>query len=214
MQPTRKLFWEDPYCCEAAVTIDTVDGDWVTVDQTIAYALAGGQESDAGTIGGYAIRQAEKQGSVIRYQLSGDHTLQPGQQVQMAIDWDRRYALMRLHFAAELILELMLQRFPETVKIGAHIAADKARVDFLWPENISRLFAWLEAAAADIIAAQRPIVSGFTDEAAEQRHWEIAGFAKVACGGTHLRHTGEIGTLRLRRHNIGKGKERIEISLA
>jgi Ser-tRNA(Ala) deacylase AlaX len=35
----------------------------------------------------------------------------------------------------------------------------------------------------------------------------------MACGGTHPRSTAEVGALRLKRKNIGKGKERIEISL-
>ncbi|HLT78007.1 MAG TPA: hypothetical protein VKZ87_11510 [Ferrovibrio sp.] len=39
-------------------------------------------------------------------------------------------------------------------------------------------------------------------------------FAAVPCGGTHLRRTGEIGAIRLKRVNIGKGKERVEIALA
>lgn len=44
-------------------------------------------------------------------------------------------------------------------------------------------------------------------------NWEIEGFAWVACGGTHLQTTGEIGEIRLRRKNVSKGKERIEIYL-
>lgn len=54
-------------------------------------------------------------------------------------------------------------------------------------------------------------ISDFADKGAEQRYWEITGFAKVPCGGTHIRHTGEVGKISLKRKNIGKGKERIEI---
>jgi Ser-tRNA(Ala) deacylase AlaX len=36
----------------------------------------------------------------------------------------------------------------------------------------------------------------------------------VRCGGTHLRNTSEVGAVALRRDNIGKGKERIEIRLS
>ncbi|HOG04600.1 MAG TPA: alanyl-tRNA editing protein, partial [Accumulibacter sp.] len=38
-------------------------------------------------------------------------------------------------------------------------------------------------------------------------------FARVPCGGTHVRRTGEIGSIRLKRNNIGRGKERVEILL-
>jgi alanyl-tRNA synthetase len=42
----------------------------------------------------------------------------------------------------------------------------------------------------------------------------VQGFATMACGGTHPKSTGEIGALKLKRKNIGKGKERIEIAPA
>ena len=57
-------------------------------------------------------------------------------------------------------------------------------------------------------------MSAFSDEAAELRYWEIPDLARVACGGTHLKRTGEIGKIELKRKNIGKGKERIEIFAA
>ena len=63
-----------------------------------------------------------------------------------------------------------------------------------------------------IIAEDLEITTGFEDAATERRYWEIAGFSRVPCGGTHVRRTGEIGGVRLKRNNIGKGKERIEIS--
>ena len=36
---------------------------------------------------------------------------------------------------------------------------------------------------------------------------------RVVCGGTHIKRTGEVGTIVLKRKNVGKGKERIEIYL-
>jgi alanyl-tRNA synthetase len=35
----------------------------------------------------------------------------------------------------------------------------------------------------------------------------------VPCGGTHVRSTAEVGQIRLKRNNIGKGKERVDIFL-
>ena len=62
-----------------------------------------------------------------------------------------------------------------------------------------------------IIDADSKIISEFSDEEAQRRYWEVEGFAKVGCGGTHLKHTGEVGEILLKRKNIGKGKERVEI---
>jgi Ser-tRNA(Ala) deacylase AlaX len=210
---TRKVFWEDPYQTRIETTISGVNGAEVTVAETICYAFSGGQERDTGTIGGRIVREARKDGLEIVYTLDPDHGLNVGDPVVMEIDGARRYRLMRLHFAAEIILELVYQTLGPIQKIGAHIAEDKARIDFEWGENIAAAFPDLLARAGALIAADHPISSAYQDEATEQRTWEIAGFARVACGGTHLKTTGEVGPIALKRKNVGKGKERIEITL-
>ncbi len=208
---TRKVFWEDPYLAELEARVTGVEGDEITVDRTIFFALSGGQESDHRTIGGHPVRQARVDGKEIVYTLEPGHGLRPGDRVTIELDWQRRYRLMRLHFAAEIVLELVTRELGAVRKIGAHIAADKARIDFAWADNISRLLPVLREAANQIVASDQEIVSAFSDEAGERRYWKIREFAAVPCGGTHLRRTGEIGEIDLRRKNVGKGKERIEI---
>jgi Ser-tRNA(Ala) deacylase AlaX len=211
--PVKKLFWEDPYLTEIEATVTAVNGDVVTLDRTIAYAASGGQESDHGTIGGYEIRGARLDGKEIFYTVTAGDALKIGDVVHVLIDWERRYRLMRLHFAAEIILELVYQNFDRPEKIGAHIGADKARLDFFWEGKISDAFPLLEAKTKELIDRDLAITSAFDDEENERRYWEIAGFGRVACGGTHIRRTGEVGPIRLKRNNIGGGKERIEIYL-
>jgi Ser-tRNA(Ala) deacylase AlaX len=210
---TRKVFWEDPYLTRLDTHIATVNGNDVTVEETIFYAFSGGQESDSGAIGGHPVLQARKDGKAIVYTLDSDHGLQPGDPVTITIDWERRYRLMRLHFAAELVLELAYRHLESVQKTGAHIAPDRARLDFAWPQNISSIFPTIQAQAAALIAADHAIISDYSDADKEERYWEIPGFARVPCGGTHLKRTGEIGAIRLKRNNIGKGKERIEITV-
>lgn len=210
----KKVFWENPYLTELNTHITSVTGADITVDQTIFYAFAGGQESDSGMIGNYSVLKAQKQEQEIIYTLEEEPNLQIGDEVLITIDWERRYKLMRLHFAAEVILELAYKNLNDIQKIGAHISEDKARIDFIWNENISKSFSVLEQAANDLIATDADIISAFDDAKNERRYWEIKGFSKVPCGGTHLRKTGEIGKIKLKRSNIGKGKERIEIYLA
>jgi alanyl-tRNA synthetase len=209
-----KLFWHDPYRTTLDTRIAAVEGDAVRLEETIFYAFSGGQESDEGTIGGHTVLDARKDGRDIVYRLQPDHGLKAGDAVAVSIDGARRLKLMRLHLAAEIILELAYQNLPGIRKIGAHIAADKARIDFEWPENIASLLPVMQDKAGALIAADHPIVSAFSDEANQRRYWEIAGFARVPCGGTHLKRTGEIGAITLKRVNIGKGKERIEIRVS
>lgn len=210
---THKVFWSDPYLCELQTRVAGVNGDEVTLEDTIFYALSGGQESDAGTIGGHPVLEARKEAPEIIYRLEPAHGLRPGDSVLVHIDWPRRYRLMRLHFAAEVVLELVYRELAAVEKIGAHISADKARIDFQWPENVTPLLPRLREQALGVIEANQPIVSAFSDEANEERYWEVPGFARVPCGGTHLKRTGEVGSIELKRRNVGKGKERIEIYL-
>nr|PLY16957.1 MAG: alanyl-tRNA editing protein [Sedimenticola sp.] len=211
---TNKLFWENPYLTSLETVVKSVVGDLITLRETIFYALSGGQESDAGTICGYPVIDARKTGSDIEYTIPAGHDLKQGDSVRVEIDWERRYRLMRHHFAAELILELVYRELGEVEKIGAHIAPDKARIDFLWPTNISPLFPKLISQARSLIDQDIEIISAFSDESSQRRYWEVPGFARVSCGGTHLKRTGELGEITLKRKNIGKGKERIEVVVA
>lgn len=208
---TIKVFWQDPYLTELETTVKTVDGNQITIAETIFYAFSGGQESDYGTIGGYPVLEARKENKEIYYTLENNHHLKRGDNIKVIIDWLRRYRLMRLHFAAELVLEVVCHKFPKIIKVGAHIAQNKARIDFEWDQKISPYLAEIQQAVQNIINANQEIMSRFSDEANERRYWKIKEFAEVPCGGTHIKTTGEVGVVKLKRENPGKGRERIEI---
>lgn len=214
MAMTQKLFWNDPYQTQLTTRVARVSGQQVWLEQTIFYAFSGGQESDSGTVGNYTVLDASKQGFDIVYTLADTHDLKVGQSVVVQIDWARRYKLMRLHFAAEMTLQWVYQYCPGIERVGAHIGEDKARIDFAREGSIAVLFEDLLREIAQLTNADRPIVTAFEDESKQRRYWKVEGFAQMACGGTHPRSTAEIGEIRLKRKNIGKGKERIEITLA
>ncbi|MEO1208143.1 MAG: alanyl-tRNA editing protein [Cyanobacteria bacterium J06638_20] len=208
---TKKVFWDDPYLTELETTITSVHGDEVTVAETIFYAFSGGQESDHGTIAGYPVLQATKNSKEIVYTLPNDHDLKVDDAVKIAIAWPRRYQLMRLHFAAEVVLELFYKKLPFIQKIGAHIAEHKARIEFAWEGSLADPLVEIQAEANQLIQSNQNIISAFSDEAGKRRYWKVEGFSQVPCGGTHLNKTGEVGAIQLKRKTGGKGKERIEI---
>ncbi|MES2036254.1 MAG: alanyl-tRNA editing protein [Pseudomonadota bacterium] len=210
---TKKSFWDDPYKTSLRTQVSKMDGNDIYLASTIFFAFSGGQESDEGTIGGHAVVSARKDGRELVYTLADGQGLQPRQEVEVCINWGRRFRLMRLHFAAELVLELFYKSLPGVGKVGAHIAQDKARIDFIWPESIAPLLPAYTQEAQAIIDANLDIRCAFEDEATERRYWEIAGFSRVPCGGTHVKRTGELGQISLKRNNIGRGKERVEIYL-
>jgi Ser-tRNA(Ala) deacylase AlaX len=209
----KKFFWVDPYQTELLTTISSVDENVVTLKETIAYAFSGGQQSDDGTINGIKILKAQKDGKQIYYTIERGHNLKVDDKVLLKIDWEKRYKIMKLHFAAEIILELVNQNFDRPEKIGANITSEKARIDFIWENNISEMFPVLEAKAKELIEADKPILSAFSNETEEIRFWKIEGFGQVPCGGTHIKRTGELKAIKLKRDRQGKSKERIEIYL-
>ena len=208
----EKVFWSDPYQHTLHTTITNVSGNEILLKASIAYSFSGGQESDHGTVNDLNILNSRMDGNLIFYALPEEHGLKPNQSVLMKINWPRRYRLMRLHFAAELILELVTQKF-HLEKVGAHIAESKARIDFNCDQNISELFEDILPPYVDIIDKNLIIQTGFSDIIHQRRFWKIDGFAEVPCGGTHVKSTGEVGLVTLKRARPGKGVERIEIRL-
>jgi Ser-tRNA(Ala) deacylase AlaX len=192
--------------------VTSVLGNQILFEETIVFSFSGGQESDKATINGLPIVHSEIKGNLIYYTLEEGHGLQPGDEVQMNIDWPRRYRLMRLHFAAELVLELVTRKLG-LEKIGAHIGEEKARIDFAYDKNIGDIFQELLIEYNEIILKNKQIYTDFSDKVLQRRFWEIEGFSKVPCGGTHVKSTAEVGFVTLKRKNIGGSKERIEISL-
>lgn len=116
--PAKKLFWDDPYRTELDTTVTEVRENVVTLRETIFFAFSGGQESDRGTIGGHEVLDARKIGTEIFYTLPAGHRLKASDLVKVEIDGPHRLALMRLHFAAELVLWTMLARHGAPEKIG------------------------------------------------------------------------------------------------
>lgn len=210
---TIKLFWKNPYLTESKARIIDIHDSDIILDETIFYPFSGGQESDKGTIGGKEVLFAKINDKNIIYTLENTDDFKVGDEVSTVIDWDRRYKLMKLHFSAEIVLELFLKKFPEIEKIGAHIASDKARVDFKTENNLSDTCVEIEEMTNEMIKNNDIIISDFSDEEDERRYWEIVGFAKIPCCGTHIKTTGEIGQVELKRKTAGAGKERVEIYL-
>lgn len=208
----KKIFWENPYQHTLITKVASVNAEQVVFEETIAYSFSGGQESDKAYVNGLTIVDSKMEGPLIIYTLPENHGLVAGDKVEMVIDWPRRYRLMRLHFAAELVLEIVTQKY-SLEKVGAHISETKSRIDFVFGEHISTLFECILAAYNDIIHSDLVIHTGFTDVENQRRFWKIEGFAQVPCGGTHVRSTAEVGFVTLKRSRSGKGIERIEIKL-
>jgi alanyl-tRNA synthetase len=241
--PTQLLYYEDAYLKEFDARILKMmkidDRYGIILDRTAFYPTGGGQPADTGVIKGKnrEIRIEDVQminGAVVHLASEIRGEIKEGTEVRDAIDWDRRYALMRNHTAAHLVAEAV-RRAADTPMpiIGSAIDVDKARLDFAHKENLRPLLPEIERIANDVVKEDRVVVVKMMKreeaekyvekfheslkilppQVQEVRIVEIKDWHACACGGTHLKSTGEIGTIKvLKRVSKGKRVERIEFS--
>ncbi len=223
---TRALFREDAYRTRCDVTVTAVDEQGIHLDQTVFYPLGGGQAGDAGTLtfaDGTVVAIADTRKAKFEGATPDDaiHVAAPDQDAALAklavddrvvaeIDWAQRYRRMRLHTASHLICAVL----PYPVD-GCSITTDYARLDLATVEPIERdeveakLNALIRGAHAvdtewitdDEMAARPELVRTMSVKPpmglGRVRLLRIEGVDLQPCGGTHVRNTEEIGTLRI-----------------
>src|SRR3989338_1254848 len=207
----EKVFWQDPYKTELDAVVTRAHGNSIWVDKTIFFAFYGGQASDKGTFNNINVVEAVKEEDTddIHYVLESN-PFKPGDRIHMTIDAEHRMRIMRLHGAAHVVDYFVLPKLGNPETIGSNVHEDKARLDFAYTESIAPMMAELQKEIDVVLSEPHAIsVRGGSDDL---RHW-ICEEIDLPCGGTHLKNTAEIGEIKLRRKNIGAGKERIEITL-
>lgn len=209
------------------------------LDQTAFYPTGGGQPADTGVVKGeegeIKVVDAQRIGDTVIHvadQIIGE--IKEGEQVRGVIDWNRRYALMRNHTTAHLMAEAIRRVTGIPAKIvGSAIDVDKARLDLSYEESVGPLLPEIEKVANDIVKENRQVEVKMmrrkdAEEYVEKFHEslktlppqvqnvrivEIKDLHACACGGTHVKSTGEIETIKLlKRRSKGKGVERIEFA--
>ncbi|MDR1781430.1 MAG: alanyl-tRNA editing protein [Bacilli bacterium] len=210
---TKKLYWDDRLLDHCQAQVIFKNNNRIMLDQTIAYAFSGGQESDYGSIGGYPIREAIKKENDIIYDI-GNNNLNVGDEVEVKIDIERRKKLIKLHSLGDIVLQIIIKKIPDMDehRIGAHVSEDKVRIDFNIDFNISSLFPYIQDELKKLREDNLAMEFGFIDESKGIRYWTLPGYPHTPCGGTHIKRTSELNEVILKRKNIGKNKERIEMS--
>ena len=127
-----------PICARAEAEVVAVnDRGGIILDRTIFYATSGGQPGDTGSSDARRRHARSTSRHHHRREQGRDHPhsggrrrrCRPGERVTLAIDWERRYRLMRMHTACHLLT--VVCPFPIT---GAAVAEDDSRVDFDIPD--------------------------------------------------------------------------------
>jgi misacylated tRNA(Ala) deacylase len=240
---TDCLFRDDSYLqdCTARV-VGLTDQGGIVLDRTVFYANSGGQPGDAGTlttadgrvlpIASAVYTDAAK--SEIAHILSqnvpasGSPALAVGDEVTATIDWDKRFARMRMHTALHLLSAVL----PYAVT-GGSVGDSESRLDFDIPEagldkdaitarvnamigtNAAVSARWISDAELDAnpglvktMSVKPPMGTG------RVRLIEIAGLDLQPCGGTPVRATGEIGPVSVTGiEKKGKQNRRVRLAL-
>ena len=197
---------------ECYAKVAAIEGNKVWLDKTVFFAFSGGQASDKGTINGINVLEAVKQDDEIYYVLEKEPDFKVGDNVKVEIDWNYRHKIMRLHSAAHIVYYFFIEKAGEQKVIGSNISIDKARLDFAYNESISLLLPEIQEKTMEVINKGIYIKTFEDEKDLSKRLWQCGKWL-MPCGGTHVKNTKEIGQIKLKRNNIGAGKERIEVSL-
>ncbi len=239
---TKLLYMDSIDACyertfEASVTMSKPD--WLMLDQSLFYPLGGGQNWDEGTLefdDGTVLQVSEvtKRGPV-KHVVGPDHGIAEGARLRGTIDWERRYAHMRMHTAQHLVSGIAYEMFGGTRTVGNQIHTNRSRIDFRPIDFTPTMIDDLASAANDLVREQKPVtdVTMTRDEinalmpedrtnmdllpqsVTELRVIRIGDDVDLCpCAGTHVRNTKEIGEIiPLGRKSKGKGTQRLEYSL-
>lgn len=133
---TKKLYLESieaAYHSEFSAKVLAIEENKVVLDQTLFYPLGGGQNWDLGTLEGPngQMDVVEVRGRDSIYHTIEDiFELDVGDEVGGKIDFDRRYAHMRMHTAQHLVSGIAYEMFDGVRTVGNQIHTEKSRIDF------------------------------------------------------------------------------------
>ncbi|MDX1574840.1 MAG: alanyl-tRNA editing protein [Kiloniellales bacterium] len=234
----EQIFRQDAYATSCEATVTAADEDGIRLDRTVFYPMGGGQPGDQGRLrpaagggGGEIVivdtRKGETPDEVLHVAQEGAPLPAPGTRVTAEIDWERRYRLMRMHTCLHLLCAVI----PGEVT-GGQISDGKGRLDFNLPDSkpekdqvtaaLNRLIEedhevrprWIsdEELASNpglvrTMSVKPPMGTGSV------RVLDIAGVDLQPCGGTHVRHTGEIGRVRVAKIE-SKGRQNRRVVIA
>jgi Ser-tRNA(Ala) deacylase AlaX len=238
---TRLLYYDDAYVQEfTAKVLQTSQANGligIILDRTTFYPTGGGQPSDKGVIEGKSgkadvVDVQWNKGRILHLAERVAGRISQGDDVKGAIDWNRRYSLMRNHTAAHIMAEAIRRVLNVPVEIvGSGLDVDKVRLDLATENSLRPMFQQIEEAANSIVEENKPVeirimnrleaeeyVKKFHESlktlpstVSQVRVVEVKNVHACACGGTHAKTTGEIGAIRiLGRSSKGKGVERLE----
>lgn len=222
---TERLYLQDSHLCRntARVTtcVKTDKGYEIELDRSVFFPNKGGQPCDLGTIGTAKVLDVNEAGDRLVHLCS--EPLEPGTEVEAVIDWARRKDIMEQH-TGEHLLSWCAWSLYGAVNVGFHCALDYATLDLDIPLTAEQL-KQIEQLANRVARENRAVTAVIykTEEELEglplRKHTEwltapirvvtIEGADSCTCCAPHVKHTGEIGLLKITQAAAYKGGMRL-----
>lgn len=223
---TEKLYYTDSLMHEFTATVTSCrEGNncWLlTLDRTAFFPEGGGQYADTGCIGDVRISDVqEKEGRILHYAAA---PLTVGETYPCAIDFEQRLRRMQAH-SGEHIVSGITHNLYGLDNVGFHMGDEGVMtIDFSGELDEEQL-ELIEKKANEAVRADLPIYCSFPDSAAlaamdyrsklelteNVRIVEIEGIDRCACCAPHMKHTGQIGLIKLIEHTRHRGGVRVTL---
>lgn len=223
---SERLYYDDAYTTVFDARV-AAEGEHeghpaVRLHQTYFYPESGGQEADRGRLGAARVMdvQAGDDGAVWHVV---DAQIDPVSVLKAEVDWARRFDHMQQH-TGQHILSAAFERVLSAPTVSSHLGVERSNIDVRIDEVDWRAVERLELAANQVVWENRPVERHWVDEQGLARFRlrkppavtgririvEIPDWDQSACGGTHTRHTGEVGAIKVVRWEKVRGHLRFE----
>lgn len=219
---TERLYYHDSFLYDFDAEIEAVPDSKrpaVILNRTAFYPTSGGQIFDTGVIvteaGKLKVTEVAdgEDGRIVHYLEAPLKDVKPGDRIHGQIDATRRRDHMQQH-SGQHVLSTAFVRLLNIPTVSFHMADDYCSIDLDAPSLTKDQIEQAERLANDIILENRPVEIRFVTRAEAEsmglrklppaerdqlRIIDIRDFDLSACGGTHVRHTGQIGCVLLRK---------------
>jgi alanyl-tRNA synthetase len=229
---TQRLYYDDPGLLRfSARVVEHLQWEGlpaVVLDRSAFYPTGGGQPHDTGTLGDSRSSTRVSVVDVIEREADGavlhvlDRPLEAGT-VDGEVDRDRRFDLMQQHTGQHILSAAFLGRLDANT-VGFHLSGEYATIDLdQAPISTGDLEA-VEALANAVVFEDRQAVARFVPDdeipllplrkplarGGPVRVVEIPDLDCSACGGTHVRSTGQVGLIKITRSERRGAETRVE----
>ena len=217
---TERLYYHDSYLTRFRARV--VDADAartrIYLDRTAFYPSSGGQPFDTGTLGGAPVVDVIDEGERVAH-VTAAPVMEA--EIEGVVDQARRFDHMQQHTGQHLLSAVFVELL-DAPTVSFHLGAEACTIDIqrdsLSAEDVRRV----EKRANEMVTENRAVTVTFHDakedlglrkvseREGELRVVSIADLDRSACGGTHVRATGEIGPIVIRRLDRIRGIVRVE----